>query len=102
MSETRLEKYKKYRQSLQEFKSVNNEPESVKDRETRIVSDKMNTTSTLPLEEVLGKIEEHNDNNPRRIITKKTIIIGVLSIVGLLLIAGLTVLGIYAFGGFGQ
>ena len=58
MSETRLEKYKKYRQSINEFKSINNEPESIKERNSSIVSDKMNTTSTLPLEEVLGKIKK--------------------------------------------
>ena len=100
MGETRLEKYKKYRQSLQEFKAVSNEPDSLKERESKIVSDKMNTTSTLPLEEVLGKIEESKDDSPRRVITRQTVTIAILCFVGLLLVAGLTVLGIYAFGGF--
>ena len=99
MSETRLEKYKKYRQSLNEFKSINNEPESVKDRDNSIVSDKMNTTSTLPLEEVLGKIEEAPVEEPKRIWTKKFIIALCIALVGLCLIAGIIIFAIYAFGG---
>ena len=99
MSETRLEKYKKYRQSIQEFKAINNEPEDLKDRETKIVSDKMNTTSTLPMEEVLGKIEESKESDTHRVMTRKTVTIIVLSFVGLLLVAGITVFAIWAFGG---
>ena len=99
MSETRLEKYKKYRQSLNEFKSINNEPDSVKYRDNSIVSDKMNTTSTLPLEEVLGKIEETPVEEPKRIWTKKFIIVMSIALVGLCLIAGIIIFAIYAFGG---
>ena len=100
MSETRLEKYKKYRQSINEFKSINNEPESVKERNNSIVSDKMNTTSTLPLEEVLGKIDnEEVEVAPRRIFSKKNIIIGSVSLLGVLLIVGIIIFAVYAFGG---
>ena len=99
MSETRLEKYKKYRQSLQEFKAISNDPESIKNRESHIVSDKINTTSTLPLEEVLGKIEEPRDNGPRRIITRKTITIAAICLVGVVLTALLIIIGIWVFGG---
>ena len=97
MSETRLEKYKKYRQSLQEFKAINNEPDALKERESRIVSDKMNTTSTLPMEEVLGKIEESNESDSRRIMTKKTITMIAISLVGVLLVAGFVVWAILAW-----
>ena len=99
MSETRLEKYKKYRQSLNEFKSINNEPESVKQRETSVVSDKMNTTSTLPLEEVLGKIDETPEEKPQRVITRKLGVIITFSIIGFVITAGIIVFAIYAFGG---
>ena len=99
MSEKRLEKYKKYRQSLNEFKSINNEPESVKYRDNSIVSDKMNTTSTLPLEEVLGKVEETPEEEPKRIFTKKFFIIAAIALVGLALITGIIIFAIYAFGG---
>ena len=100
MSETRLEKYKKYRQSINEFKSINNEPESIKERNNSIVSDKMNTTSTLPLEEVLGKIDNQEvEVAPRRIFSKKNIIIGSVSLLGVLLIVGIIIFAVYAFGG---
>ena len=99
MSETRLEKYKKYRQSLNEFKSVNNEPDAVKYRDNSIVSDKMNTTSTLPLEEVLGKVEEETVEEPKRVWTKKFFIALSIVLVGLALIAGIIIFAIYAFGG---
>ena len=100
MSETRLEKYKKYRQSINEFKSINNEPESIKERNNSIVSDKMNTTSTLPLEEVLGKIDnEVIEPAPKRVLTRKLLIIMGVCLAGLVLIAGIIIFACYAFGG---
>ena len=99
MSETRLEKYKKYRQSLNEFKSINNEPDSVKYRDNSIVSDKMNTTSTLPLEEVLGKIDDREEIVSTRILNAKRIKIALLIIVGILIIAGAIIFAMIAFGG---
>ena len=99
MSETRLEKYKKYRQSINEFKSVNNEPESIKYREKSVVNDKMNTTSTLPLEEVLGKVDEQQEEEPKRILSKKLLLIISIAVVGVALIAGIIIFAIYAFGG---
>ena len=102
MSETRLEKYKKYRQSVNEFNAINKEPQSVEQRRTSIVNDKTNTTSTLPLEEVLGQIEEPQEDNNRRVFTKKMIAIGILSTVGLILVAFIIVFAIMAFGGGNQ
>ena len=99
MGETRLEKYKKYRQSLNEFVAVNNEPEAVKSRETNVVSDKMNTTSTLPLEEVLGKIDEQPEQPTKRVLTRKLVAIIVVSIIGLALTTGIVIFAVYAFGG---
>ena len=99
MSETRLEKYKKYRQSINEFKSISNEPESIQYREKSVVNDKMNTTSTLPLEEVLGKVDEQQEEAPKRVITRKLMLIIGVSIIGLALIAGIIIFAIIAFGG---
>ena len=99
MSETRLEKYKKYRQSINEFKSISNEPESIQYREKSVVNDKMNTTSTLPLEEVLGKVDEQQEEAPKRVITRKLMMIIGVSIIGLALIAGIIIFAIIAFGG---
>ena len=102
MSETRLEKYKKYRQSVNEFNAINKEPQAAEQRKTSIVTDKMNTTSTLPLEEVLGKIEEPQEDNNRRIFTRKMIAISIVSTIGLVLAAGIIVFAIMAFGGGNQ
>ena len=100
MSETRLEKYKKYRQSINEFKSINNEPESIKERNNSIVSDKMNTTSTLPLEEVLGKIDNEDiEPAPKRVLTRQLVTIICVALAGVLLIAGIIIFAAYAFGG---
>ena len=99
MSETRLEKYKKYRQSINEFKSISNQPESIQYREKSVVNDKMNTTSTLPLEEVLGKVDEQQEEQPKRVITRKLVMIICLSLIGVALIAGIIIFAIFAFGG---
>ena len=47
MAETRLEKYKKYRQSLNEFKSINNEAESVRYRDNNIYVLALDLTTNL-------------------------------------------------------
>ena len=100
MSETRFEKYKKYRESLHEVKAVNRSSEMVKLHETSVVTVNTNTTSTLPLEEVLGKIEDQEDEKTaNRLITKKRIKIAALAAAGLLIIVGITIFAIIAFGG---
>ena len=99
MSETRLEKYKKYRESLNEVKAVSKTPEQAKFRETKVVTDTRNTTSTLPLEEVLGKVSEEDEAVSSQIMTKKRIQIIIMIAVGLLLVAGIIVFAIIAFGG---
>ena len=99
MSETRLEKYKKYRESLNEVKT-NVKSEDVEEaRRARLVTEKYNTTSTLPLEEVLGKIEETPVEEPKPIWTKKFFMCAAAVLVGLCLIAGIIIFAIYAFGG---
>ena len=102
MNETRLEKYKKYRESLNEVKANNKKYDAVELRKTRVVTDTINTTSTLPLEEVLGKIEEDDEEIATQIITKKRILIGVFILAGVLLIAGITIFALFAFGGLSK
>lgn len=99
MGETRLEKYKKYRESLNEVKAVNRTPEQERLRETKIISDSINTTSTLPLEEVLGQINEEDESVSSKMMTKKKVRVIVLIAVGVLLVAGITIFAIIAFGG---
>ena len=99
MAETRLEKYRRYRESLNEVKA-NNEDEVLKEsRRNRIVTDTTNTTSTLPLEEVLGKIDEESEDTSMRVWTLKKIKIGFLIILGILVVAGLIIFAVVAFGG---
>ncbi len=99
MSETRLEKYRKYRESLNEAK-VNSKNEVANEmRKTNVVTEKFNTTSTLPLDEVIGQINEENETVSNKIITRKRIQIIIIAAVGVLLVAGMVVFGYFAFRG---
>ena len=97
MSETRIEKYKKYRESLNEVKANSKTSEAIKMREYNVVTDKLNTTSTLPLDEVLGEINEEDETVSRKLITRKRLQIAMVVIGALLLIAGIVVFGILAW-----
>ena len=99
MGETRLEKYKKYRESLNEVKANSRSLEANRYRETKVITDVTNTTSTLPLEEVLGKIDEEREDASDRVLTQKKIKICILSVAGILLLAGIVIFAMIAFGG---
>ena len=99
MNETRLEKYKKYRESLNEVKANSKTSEAIKYRDFNVVTDKMNTTSTLPLDEVLGQINEEDDTISNKLITKKRLQIFIAALIGALLIAGIIIFAVIAFGG---
>ena len=97
MSETRIEKYKKYRESLNEAKANSKTSEAIKMREYNVVTDKLNTTSTLPLDEVLGEINEEDETVSRKLITRKRLQIAIVIAAALLLIAGIVIFGILAW-----
>ena len=97
MAETRLEKYRRYRESLNEVKSNNREEEIKEARRSRIVTDTTNTTSTLPLDEVLGKIDEETEDTSVRVLTMKKIKIGLLVGLGVLVIAGIVIFAVIAW-----
>ena len=99
MSETRLEKYKKYREALNEVKATANSSEGIKNRDYNVITDKRNTTSTLPLDEVLGKIDEETEDASIRVLTIKKIKIGILVGLGILVVAGIVIFAVVAFGG---
>ena len=99
MNETRLEKYKKYRESLNEVKTNVKTDEVSEARRARLVTDTTNTTTTLPLEEVVGKIDEVTRDTSDLILTKKKIKITVLIIIGILLALGIAIFAVIAFGG---
>ena len=99
MSETRFEKYKKYRESLNEVKANSKTPEGIENRDYNVVTDKLNTTSTLPLEEVLGQINDEDEVVTTRTISRKRLQILLISAIGVLLVAGIIVFAVIAFGG---
>ena len=95
--ETRLEKYKSYRESIKEMKAESRTPEAVIVRQSKTVNESLNTTSTLPLEDVVGKINEGNEIKTNRVLSEKSIIIIVLSAIGAVLVAGIIIFAIIAF-----
>ena len=99
MSETRLEKYRKYRESLNEVKANSKTDVANEMRKANVVTEKFNTTSTLPLDEVIGQINEEEETVSNKIITRKRVQIIVVVAVGVLLIAGMVVFGYFAFRG---
>ena len=99
MSETRLEKYRKYRESLNEVKANSKSDVANEMRKANVVTEKFNTTSTLPLDEVIGQINEENETVSNKIITRKRIQIIIIVAIGVLLIAGMVVFGYFAFRG---
>jgi hypothetical protein len=99
MAETRTEKYRRYRESLNEVKLNNKGPEADTIRMSKIVTDTSNSTTTLPLEEVLGKIDDKEETTSSRMLTMKRIRIAILIIIGILIIAGIIIFAMIAFGG---
>ena len=99
MSETRLEKYRKYRESLNEVKANSKSEVANEMRKANVVTEKFNTTSTLPLDEVIGQINEENETVSNKIITRKRVQIIVVVAIGVVLIAVLAVFGYFAFRG---
>ena len=97
MADTRIEKYKTYRESLNEVKANRKTSEAIKMREYNVVTDKLNTTSTLPLDEVLGEINEEGENVSHKLITRKRLQIAIVITAVILLIAGIVVWGILAW-----
>ncbi|MBQ6730722.1 MAG: hypothetical protein IJR08_02315 [Bacilli bacterium] len=99
MSETRLEKYRKYRESLNEVKANSKTDVAEEMRRANVVTEKFNTTSTLPLDEVIGQINEEDETVSRRIVTRKRIQIAIVVAIGVLLVAGIAVFAYFAFRG---
>lgn len=99
MNETRLEKFKNYRRSLSEVKVNTQQEEVIQARKQRTVTESFNTTSTLPLDEVLGKIDEQQERLVGKIVTKRSLGIVAFIVTGILLVVGIVIFAIYAFGG---
>ena len=95
MSETRLEKYRKYRESLNEVKANSKTDAANEMRKANVVTEKFNTTSTLPLDEVLGQIDEQDETVSNKIITRKKAQIIIMVVIGIVLTA---VIVVFPFG----
>ena len=68
-------------------------------RKANVVTEKFNTTSTLPLDEVLGQIDEQDETVSNKIITRKKAQIIIMVVIGIVLTAVIVVFGILAFRG---
>ena len=99
MAETRTDKYKRYRESLNEVKLNNKGTEADNVRKGNTITDTNNTTSTLPIDEVLGHIDNHDEKVSTRIMASKRIKIAILILAGILIIAGVIIFATIAFGG---
>ena len=100
MSETRLEKYRKYRESLNEVKANSKTDAANEMRKANVVTEKFNTTSTLPLDEVLGQIEdEEKETVSHKMMTRKKVQIIIMVAAGVVLTAALVVIGYFVFRG---
>ena len=97
MSETRLEKYRKYRESINEVKANSKTQDAIKMRDANVITEKYNTTSTLPLEEVLGQIDEEEDVTSNKMSARKKIQIAIIIAAGVLLVAGIVIFAIFAW-----
>lgn len=98
MEETRVAKYKKYRQSL----TKDNSPvlETTKSNKKKDSPEKaLNTTSTLPIDQVIDTIEEDKKQVAflKKRTRKKILIISSFSFGALLIVAGLVWFAIVAF-----
>lgn len=96
MEETRVSRYKEYRQSFIKEGSI------VSDAQTEEKEEKSSTTSTLPIDEVISAVQNEEkemvfSSNARKIHKIKLIIkISIAAII----VVGLIILGIFAWGKF--
>lgn len=105
MKETRVQKWKAYRDSLikQEAKIEENDNE-IRDIEVKSTpkqsQSKMSATSTLPYTEVIKGVESEEQSASNNKSTKSFILLTIIAaVLGVAVITGLVFLGIWAFGG---
>ena len=95
MDETRVNRYKEYRQSFIKEGAIN-----LDDVDEELSTDRSLTTSTLPMEEVINAVQEEENqiaikNNRKR---NRIIKIVVEISVAVIVVVGLVILGIFAWG----
>ena len=103
MKETRVQKWKSYRDSLIKQEAQIEEPEnSIRDIEVKAPSkvsrNTISATSTLPMSEVIKGINEEESKEEKKNFTM-IIQIAIVAVLAIGIITGLVFLGIWAFGG---
>ena len=102
MEETRVQKWKTYRESLikQEAPIEDNKNNilDIKVKDSRDLRQTISATSTLPIEEVIKGMQDGEEQEKK---SKLPLILSILAIIlfGAAIIVGLVFLGIWAFGG---
>ncbi len=96
MAETRIDKYKDYRDSF----TKNESKAPAEANKPKRSSSQIHTTNTLSLEDVMGKAEETNKVEITSEWKKKKIkMIAIIAAISVAVITVIVILGIKAFGG---
>ena len=104
MKETRVQKWKTYRDSLIKQEAQIVEPVGgIRDievkRSPKVESSTISATSTLPIAEVIKGINEEETNEKQKRNLKPIIQVAIVAIIALGVVTGLVFLGIWAFRG---
>lgn len=104
MKETRVQKWKTYRDSLIKQEAQIVEPVGgIRDievkRSPKVESSTISATSTLPIAEVIKGINEEETNEKQKRNLKPIIQVAIVVIIALGVVTGLVFLGIWAFRG---
>lgn len=104
MKETRVQKWKTYRDSLIKQEAQIVEPVGgIRDievkRSPKVESSTISATSTLPIAEVIKGINEEETNEKQKRNLKPIIQIAIVVIIAIGVVTGLVFLGIWAFRG---
>ncbi len=100
MAETRVDKYRIYRESLSKEKTVVSHNNDISIEEHEEVS--FNTTSSLPLEQVMGTIQEQNKQELeffKKRKQKKILKMALISTIAIVVVALLVILLVIALEG---
>ena len=104
MKETRVQKWKTYRDSLIKQEAQIVEPvNGIRDievkRSPKVESSTISATSTLPISEVIKGINEEESNEKQKRNLKPIIQVAIVVIIAIGVVTGLVFLGIWAFRG---
>lgn len=100
MGESRIEKYKEYRSSITTDGAPAFETPKLNKNNSEEKNDKLGSTSTLPMDQVIQGLQNEYDEEAKFIAKqkrKRIILYTGAAIVGLLLIAAIVVLGFFLF-----